>query len=93
ATQTALDENLGPRPARVTVVKYGPEIFAEAAIKWVIATDKPLTATTNSYFQEMIGIASCARCRVGIPSRAGVRAGIIRLFKKNLLQLREYLNV
>ncbi|KAJ7868991.1 hypothetical protein B0H14DRAFT_2221360, partial [Mycena olivaceomarginata] len=56
--QSTLDGHMGPCPAATKKVKYSAETFQDAAVKWIIATDQPIGATTNPHFREMIEIAS-----------------------------------
>ncbi|KAJ6579260.1 hypothetical protein DFH09DRAFT_913347 [Mycena vulgaris] len=84
AAQSTLDDHLAPRPERTKVVRYTPEIFEDASIKY---------AMTNKYFQEMIDVASCATDGVVIPLRKAVRGAILRMFQQNLVKLKNHLNV
>ncbi|KAJ6555702.1 hypothetical protein DFH09DRAFT_1491971, partial [Mycena vulgaris] len=84
AAQSTLDDHLAPRPERTKVVRYTPEIFEDASIKY---------AMTNKYFQEMIDVASRATDGVVIPLRKAVRAAILRMFQQNLVKLKNHLNV
>ncbi|KAF8164250.1 hypothetical protein K438DRAFT_1428208, partial [Mycena galopus ATCC 62051] len=59
-TQSTLNAHLGPRTEPVKTVKYTSERLEEATIKWLIATDQPLSATENPWFREMMQIASRA---------------------------------
>ncbi|KAJ7675598.1 hypothetical protein DFH06DRAFT_977328, partial [Mycena polygramma] len=92
--QTKLDAHLAPRAPREKIVKYTADVFQDAVIRWIVATDQPISASTNPWFREMIEIASrAAPGEIEIPSRKAVRAGIMRMFKSTLLKLKAHLNV
>ncbi|KAJ6525359.1 hypothetical protein B0H19DRAFT_868485, partial [Mycena capillaripes] len=99
----------GKQICKPEVVKYSDVLFAEATIKWMVVTDQarifqslrdprlltsqPLRTVDNAHFQEMIDIASRAQDGVQGPQRRAILAGMISMFKKKQLQLREHLNV
>ncbi|KAI0757827.1 hypothetical protein C8Q80DRAFT_1090595 [Daedaleopsis nitida] len=94
AEQTRLDPHLREQPKPPEqLVKYSDELFRDAAVEWLIATDQPLQALEHPSFKKMIHIAARSTEGVRIPNRKQTRAAIIDLFKKNLLKLRERLNV
>ncbi|CAK5280783.1 unnamed protein product [Mycena citricolor] len=86
-TQGRLDGHLAPR-VRETV--FTQEKWTSAAVKWLVATDQPLSVFQNAYFQAMIDLSSRAPpgC-VEIPSRKVVCAAIIGMFKEGLFKLRD----
>ncbi|KAI0373339.1 hypothetical protein BV20DRAFT_937980, partial [Pilatotrama ljubarskyi] len=91
--QSTLDFHVKPKAPRPPVVKYSDELFRQAAIEWLIATDQPVQALEHPKFQEMIDIAARATEGVKLPNRKQTRSAIIKMFKDNLTKLRERLNV
>ncbi|KAJ7181815.1 hypothetical protein C8R46DRAFT_885243, partial [Mycena filopes] len=89
--QQTLDAHLRERPERV--IPYSDQVFRDAALEWLIATDQPIAALEHPKFKEMINIASRATDGVKIPSRKNTREEIVKLFKKQLDHLRARLNV
>ena len=54
---------------------------------------KPIQALEHPTFKEMIAVAARSTCGVVIPSTKVTCAYIIKLFKKNLTNLQERINV
>ncbi|KAK6987995.1 hypothetical protein R3P38DRAFT_2573848, partial [Favolaschia claudopus] len=91
--QLTLDGQLVPRPPATKKLIYTHERFAEAAVRWMIATDQSLSALANEYFIVMIDTAALATNGVEIPGRHASRATVMRLFKENLWRLKALFNV
>ncbi|OJT04203.1 hypothetical protein TRAPUB_5111 [Trametes pubescens] len=90
--QTRLNAHLVEKPPPECIIKYTDAIYREAAIEWLLATDQPLRALEHPAFKNMIDIAARATDGVKILNCKQTRREIIRLFKKNMTQLREKLN-
>ncbi|KAJ7920998.1 hypothetical protein B0H13DRAFT_1564375, partial [Mycena leptocephala] len=85
--QQSLDPHLKEKPARSA--PYMDDLFVEAAIEWLIATDQPIDAMTNPKFKIMIDIAARATEGVTILNRAQTREKVKQLFEQmNLLKIR-----
>ncbi|KAF7311751.1 putative AC transposase [Mycena indigotica] len=93
ASQPTLDKHLHEPPPREKLVMYTDEVFKEAALDWLIATDQPIEALNHPKFKHMIDIASRAKNGVSIPGQGSTRAEIIELFQKRMLFLKEKLNI
>ncbi|KAJ6521995.1 hypothetical protein B0H19DRAFT_859120, partial [Mycena capillaripes] len=90
-TQRTLDKDLKKRPDRPA--PYTDELFTEAALEWLIATDQPIEALTNPYFKNMIDIAARATEGVNLPNRAQTRDQIKQLFYDQMNKLKIRLHV
>ncbi|KAF7346742.1 putative AC transposase [Mycena sanguinolenta] len=84
--QQSLDPHLREKPARP--VPYTDELFLDAAIQWLIATDQPIDALTHPKFKEMINIAARATEGINLPTRAQTRNAIIKLFHDEMNKLK-----
>ncbi|KAF8149598.1 hypothetical protein K438DRAFT_1456814, partial [Mycena galopus ATCC 62051] len=60
--QQTLDPHLRKKPERP--VPYSDDVFTEAALEWLIATNQPVNALTHPKFKAMIDIA--ARATAGV---------------------------
>ncbi|KAJ7847688.1 hypothetical protein B0H13DRAFT_1646001, partial [Mycena leptocephala] len=88
--QQTLDPHLREKPERV--VSYSDELFRDAALEWLIATDQPIDALNHPKFKEMIDIAARAPDGVKIPGRKTTREEILNLFQKQMANLRVRIN-
>ncbi|KAI0337592.1 hypothetical protein BDW22DRAFT_1339549 [Trametopsis cervina] len=86
--QTTLDSHLKEMPKRDQIICYTAPIFRRAAIRWVIASDQPISALQHLRFKEMIDIAACATNGVEIPGRKTVRAEIMHMFHEQMAALK-----
>ncbi|KAJ3011030.1 hypothetical protein NUW54_g2304 [Trametes sanguinea] len=91
-TQGRLDEHLVEKPVRERTVRYTDDVFRQAALEWLVATDQPLQALEHPSFRNMVQIAAQATEGVKIPNRKQTRQAIVDLFKKNMTALRKRLN-
>ncbi|KAJ7923695.1 hypothetical protein B0H13DRAFT_1563166, partial [Mycena leptocephala] len=91
--QPTLDPHLKNIPAKEVIIPYSHELFREAAIEWLVATDQPIDALDHPKFVEMIDIAARAKNGVRITGRKSTREEIINTFKKRMNFLKEKLNV
>ncbi|KAJ7257844.1 hypothetical protein C8J57DRAFT_1074314 [Mycena rebaudengoi] len=89
--QQTLDPHLQEKPERE--VPYSDQLFRDAAIEWLIATDQPLDAMNHPKFKEMIDIAARSHNGVKIPGRKTTREEILRLFQRQMENLRVRLHV
>ncbi|KAJ7176397.1 hypothetical protein C8R43DRAFT_827557, partial [Mycena crocata] len=89
--QATLDPHLRNRPERPA--PYSDELFREAAVEWLIATDQPIRALTHPKFKKMIDIAARATKGVTIPGRNSTRREIMNLFHAQMDKLRIRLSV
>ncbi|KAJ7921026.1 hypothetical protein B0H13DRAFT_1867034 [Mycena leptocephala] len=64
------------------------ELFQEAAVEWLIATDQPIDALTHQKFKVMIEIAARETQGVTLPNRAQTRAEIKNLFYDQMDKLK-----
>ncbi|KAF8150423.1 hypothetical protein BJ912DRAFT_869674, partial [Pholiota molesta] len=74
-------------------VPYSDELFKEAAVRWLVETDQPIQAFEHPSFKDMISTAARATRGVNIPGRKQARSHIMKSFRKQMLTLRERLNV
>ncbi|KAF5340819.1 hypothetical protein D9757_009868 [Collybiopsis confluens] len=88
AAQTTIDDHAVPLPPKEYNAPYSHELFEQAALEWLIETDQPIAALEHPKFKHMISIAARTTAGVKIPHRYATRKAIIRLFKKNLYELR-----
>ncbi|THH18798.1 hypothetical protein EUX98_g8896 [Antrodiella citrinella] len=86
--QTTLDGNLRPLPEREHIQKYTDRAFREAAIAWLIETDQPLSALDHPKFKAMIELAARSTDGVTIPTRQAAREEILRIFHREMGNLR-----
>ncbi|KAH9015806.1 hypothetical protein EDB85DRAFT_1875506, partial [Lactarius pseudohatsudake] len=93
ARQQSLDPHLTTEAPRERVVPYSDDLFRDAATWWLVETHQPIQALEHPSFKEMISVAARATRGVVIPTAKATRAYIIKLFKKNLIYLRERINV
>ncbi|KAJ7245082.1 hypothetical protein C8J57DRAFT_1082574, partial [Mycena rebaudengoi] len=89
--QATLDPHLRNKPERVA--PYTDELFRDAAIEWLIATDQPIRALTHPKFKAMIDIAARATKGVVIPGRNSTRQEIMNLFHAQMNKPRVRLQV
>ncbi|KAJ7627443.1 hypothetical protein FB45DRAFT_749957 [Roridomyces roridus] len=89
--QQTLDPHLREKPARLA--PYTDQLFHDAAIDWLVATDQPIDALTHPKFQEMVNIAARATQGVTFPNRAQTRAAIIRHFHDQINKLKIRLHI
>ncbi|KAI0249256.1 hypothetical protein BJV78DRAFT_1129912, partial [Lactifluus subvellereus] len=92
-TQRTLDGLLVEKKLADRTVPYSDELFRQAVIEWLVATDQPIQAFEHPKFKEMIDIASRATNGVKIPGREATHAEIKGMFKKHLTSLKSRLNV
>ncbi|KAJ3897414.1 hypothetical protein F5879DRAFT_813971, partial [Lentinula edodes] len=88
AAQTTINDHAVPLQPRAWVEPYSDELFEQAAIEWLVETDQPIAALEHPKFRNMIAVAARATAGVKIPSRKATRHSIIKLFKRNLYELR-----
>ncbi|KAJ7730111.1 hypothetical protein DFH07DRAFT_756442, partial [Mycena maculata] len=69
------------------------ELFLDAAIEWLIATDQPIDTLMHPKFKEMIDIAARATQGVNLPNREQTREAIIKLFHDQMTKLKIRLHV
>ncbi|OBZ73926.1 hypothetical protein A0H81_06552 [Grifola frondosa] len=74
------------------IIAYSEQVFREAAIEWLIATDQPISALEHPKFKAMINIASRVTDGVKIPSRKVACKEILCLFDAQMEGLRKRLN-
>ncbi|KAJ7131123.1 hypothetical protein C8R44DRAFT_583248, partial [Mycena epipterygia] len=84
--QKTLDPHLEEKPERV--IRYTDQLFLDAAVEWLIATDQPIDALNHPKFKEMIDVAARAHDGVKIPGRKSTRAEILNLFQRQMEKLR-----
>ncbi|KAJ7312630.1 hypothetical protein DFH08DRAFT_707697, partial [Mycena albidolilacea] len=89
--QQTLEPHLREKPERV--VPYSDDLFRDAALEWLIATDQPIDALNHPKFKEMIDIAARAHNGVKIPGRKATREEILNLFQKQMENLRVRIHV
>ncbi|KAH7889502.1 hypothetical protein F5I97DRAFT_1792592, partial [Phlebopus sp. FC_14] len=75
------------------VIPYSDVLFREAAVEWLITTNQPIQAVDHPSFKKMVDIASQATKSVIIPNQNITRREIMELFKKQMVYLKEQLNV
>ncbi|KAF8336804.1 hypothetical protein F5887DRAFT_890955 [Amanita rubescens] len=92
--QSRLDPHLREKQQKEAVIPYSDERFRDAAIEWLVSTDQPIQAFEHRSYQNMINIAARAGSNgVKIPDRRQTRQAIIDTFKRQLVALRDRLNV
>ncbi|KAJ7208457.1 hypothetical protein C8J57DRAFT_1098997, partial [Mycena rebaudengoi] len=89
--QATLDPHLRNKPEHVA--PYTDELFRDAAIEWLIATDQPICTLTHPKFKVMIDIAARATKGVVIPGRNSTQQEIMSLFHAQMNKLRVRLQV
>ncbi|KAG6839148.1 hypothetical protein C0991_005410, partial [Blastosporella zonata] len=91
--QSQLDLHLREREKKETEgIAYSNELFRQAAVQWLIATNQPLSALEHPKFQDMIYVAAKATNGVKIPACKQTRQEIIDMFKHQMNHLRAKLN-
>ncbi|KAI0742039.1 hypothetical protein C8Q80DRAFT_1110649, partial [Daedaleopsis nitida] len=93
AEQTTLDGHLHDMSKHERNIMYSEDNFRRAVVEWLICTDQPLSAVEHPKFKVMIKTAAAATDGVKIPSRKAARAEIMRMFNKEMSQLRAKLQV
>ncbi|KAF7342966.1 putative AC transposase [Mycena venus] len=91
-TQPTIDPHLKEIPVKEVIIPYSDELFREAAIEWLVATDQPVDALDDPRFRNMIDIASRAKNGVRISGQKATRQGIINMFQKRMDNLKKKLN-
>ncbi|KAH9041467.1 hypothetical protein EDB83DRAFT_2178396, partial [Lactarius deliciosus] len=86
ARQQSLDPHLTIEAPQEKVVPYSDDLFQDAATRWLVETHQVPS-------RHLISVAARATRGVAIPTAKATRAYIIKLFKKNLIYLRERINV
>ncbi|KAJ7804259.1 hypothetical protein B0H14DRAFT_2383867, partial [Mycena olivaceomarginata] len=89
--QQTLEPHLREKPERV--IPYSDELWREAALEWLIATDQPVSALNHPKFKTMIDIAARATNGVIIPGMRSTREEIMKLFHEQMDKLRTRLHV
>ncbi|KAJ7844508.1 hypothetical protein B0H14DRAFT_2224154, partial [Mycena olivaceomarginata] len=89
--QQTLEPHLREKPERV--IPYSDELWREAALEWLIATDQPVSALNHPKFKTMINIAARATNGVIIPGMRSTREEIMKLFHEQMDKLRTRLHV
>ncbi|KAJ7686151.1 hypothetical protein B0H14DRAFT_2422185, partial [Mycena olivaceomarginata] len=93
--QQTLDPHLREKADRP--VPYSDDVFTEAALEWLIATNQPVNALAHAHpkFKIMIDIAARATEDVVLPNEAQTREKINNLFfeQMNLLKIRLQVSV
>ncbi|KAF7350175.1 putative AC transposase [Mycena venus] len=92
ATQPTIEPHLKEIPAKEVIIPYSDELFREAAIEWLVATNQPVDALDDPRFRNMIDIASRAKNGVRISGQKATRQGIIDMFQKRMDNLKKKLN-
>ncbi|KAJ7443384.1 hypothetical protein FB451DRAFT_1056943, partial [Mycena latifolia] len=72
---------------------YTDQLWLDAAVEWLAATDQPIDALSHPKFKAMIDIAARATQGVTIPNRKQTRAEIINLFHDQMDKLKIRLHV
>ncbi|KAF8882548.1 hypothetical protein BD779DRAFT_1444683, partial [Infundibulicybe gibba] len=91
--QTQVIDHFDVAEPRKIPVFYSDELFKEAAIEWLIATDQPIQAFEHPKFKNMIDVAASATNSVTLPNRKQAREVIVELFKDQMRRLKDRLNV
>ncbi|OSC97206.1 hypothetical protein PYCCODRAFT_1530807 [Trametes coccinea BRFM310] len=89
----SLDQHLREMPPKEKVARYTEQLFREAVVEWLIATDQPISAVEHPKFKRMIEVAAAAKDGVQIPSRKLARAEIMNMFQREISGLKKRLNV
>ncbi|KAJ7710853.1 hypothetical protein B0H17DRAFT_914635 [Mycena rosella] len=89
--QKTLDPHLRKKPERPA--PYTDQLFRDAAVEWLAATDQPIDALTHPKFKVMIDIAARATEGVNLPNPKQTRAEIVKLFHDQMDKLKICLHV
>ncbi|KAJ7465566.1 hypothetical protein FB451DRAFT_1041388 [Mycena latifolia] len=89
--QQSLAPHLREKPERPA--PYTDQLWLDAAVEWLAATDQPIDALSHPKFKAMIDIAARATQGVAIPNRQQTRAEIIKLFHDQMDKLKIRLHV
>ncbi|KAF9228897.1 hypothetical protein BS17DRAFT_690373, partial [Gyrodon lividus] len=92
AKQGTLNDHVREVAPMEHVVPYLDKLFHEAAVEWLISANQGRFSIFILHFKKMIDVASCATKGVIIPNQTH-RKIIIDLFKKQMMHLKEHLNV
>ncbi|OBZ65234.1 putative AC transposase [Grifola frondosa] len=90
--QQCIDGHLKKLSPKDRIIAYSEQVFREAAIEWLIATDQPISALEHPKFKAMIDMAARATDGVKIPTHKAARKEIIRMFNAQMAGLRRRLN-
>ncbi|KAJ2981763.1 hypothetical protein NUW54_g10828 [Trametes sanguinea] len=87
-----LDPHLREMPPKDKVLRYTEQVFRQAVVEWLIATDQPISAVDHPKFTRMIEVAAAAKEGVQIPNHKVARAEIMKMFQKEISGLKKRLN-
>lgn len=80
--QSTLDDHLQPMPEA-----YSEEVFRQAVLEWLAATDQPLEAVQHKTFRRIINLACQAQHGVTLPSRKATRTELVNMLNKYYIDL------